>query len=242
MVIFSKYNPYFSFCRENKKEVVMRNREQFFNKVRGLMVERLRKRGIKDERVLNAMRMIPRHRFMKVGYGKNPYDDHAQPIDCGQTISQPYIVALMTEAMELKGEEKVLEVGTGSGYQTAILAELANHVFSIEVIEKLAKDAEELLRELSYLNVKIKVDDGFWGWKEFSPYDAIIVTCGTKTIPKPLLEQLRVGGRMVVPLGIQSNQKLIKLWKKTSSILEMKELCSCSFVPMRRHLKRGEIP
>jgi protein-L-isoaspartate(D-aspartate) O-methyltransferase len=209
------------------------DREQFFDKVRGLMVERLRKRGIKDERVLNAMRMIPRHSFMKVGYGKIPYEDHAQPIDCGQTIPQPYMVALMTEAMELRGKEKVLEIGTGSGYQTAILAKLVSFVFSVEIFEKLAKDAEKRLRELSFVNVRIKVDDGFWGWKEFSPYDAIIVTCSTKKIPKPLLEQLKIGGRMVLPLGIYSKQRLIKLWKKKDS-LEVKELCSCSFVPMRR--------
>ena len=180
------------------------------------MVEtQIKARGIKDSRVINAMLKVPRHLFVDEALQEQAYGDYPLPIGEGQTISQPYIVALMTEALELKGTERVLEIGTGSGYQTAILAELALWVYTIERFYKLSKRAQKILLEvLGYKNISFKVGDGSLGWKEAAPFDAIIITAATPEIPKPLIDQLAEGGRIVAPVGSEYSQTLIKGIKK----------------------------
>ncbi|MCC6048342.1 MAG: protein-L-isoaspartate(D-aspartate) O-methyltransferase [Thermodesulfobacterium sp.] len=171
-------------------------------------------RGINDERVLKAMLKVPRHLFVDEALRDQAYGDFPLPIGEGQTISQPYIVALMTEALELKGNERVLEIGTGSGYQTAILAELALWVYTIERFPTLLERAKKVLKELGYKNISFKLDDGTLGWKEAAPFDAIIVTAASPDIPPPLVEQLAEGGRIVIPIGDEFSQTLIKGVKK----------------------------
>jgi protein-L-isoaspartate(D-aspartate) O-methyltransferase len=203
-----------------------------FPRVRLKMVEeQLISRGVKDPRVIAAMQKIPRHLFVEEALQNQAYTDHPLPIGEKQTISQPYIVALMTEALELKGTEKVLEIGAGSGYQTAILAELAQKVFSIERIRSLAIKARKLLFELGYFNVEIKIFDGTYGWVEEGPFDAIIVTAGGPEIPQPLLDQLGVGGRLVIPVGDAYVQDLIRLRKKEDGI-HKEDLGGCRFVKL----------
>jgi protein-L-isoaspartate(D-aspartate) O-methyltransferase len=204
-------------------------------KQRMKMVEsQIRARGIRDPRVLKAMEKVLRHLFVNEALRDQAYNDNPLPIDGGQTISQPYIVALMTEAMELKGNEKVLEIGAGSGYQTAILAELAEHVFSIDRIASLASGARRLLESLNYFNVAIRVGDGTYGWREEAPFDAIIVTAGAPNIPKTLLEQLAVGGRLVIPIGGRHSQVLIKLTRLSEDLNDVKkeDLGGCRFVDL----------
>ena len=202
-----------------------------FKAMREKMIEtQIKGRGVKDERVLSAMLKVERHRFVPKSQEAQAYADQPLPIGEGQTISQPYIVALMTELLDLRGEEKVLEVGTGSGYQAAILAELAREVYSIEIIETLASSAKNLLLELGYRNIQVKAGDGYLGWPENGPFDAIIVTCAPDHIPKPLLEQLKEGGRMVVPVGIHS-QELKKIVKRSGKI-ETIDVIPVIFVPM----------
>jgi protein-L-isoaspartate(D-aspartate) O-methyltransferase len=179
------------------------------------MVEtQIKARGLKDERVLKAMLKVPRHLFVDEALRDQAYGDFPLPIGEGQTISQPYIVALMTEALELKGIERVLEIGTGSGYQTAILAELALWVYTIERFPTLLERAKKVLKELGYKNISFKLDDGTLGWKEAATFDAIIVTAASPDIPPPLVEQLAEGGRMVIPIGDEFSQTLIKGVKK----------------------------
>ncbi len=177
-------------------------------------------RGIKDPRVIEAMRKVPRHRFVEEALYSQAYSDYPLPIGERQTISQPYIVALMTEAMELKGTERVLEIGTGSGYQAAILAELAYKVYSIERINKLVIRARCTLDELGYRNVIVKFADGTLGWKEESPFDAIIVTAGSPLVPVPLIDQLASPGRLVIPVGDRYSQSLIRISKEGETIQE----------------------
>jgi protein-L-isoaspartate(D-aspartate) O-methyltransferase len=203
-----------------------------FPRVRLKMVEeQLISRGVKDPRVIAAMKKIPRHLFVEEALQNQAYTDHPLPIGEKQTISQPYIVALMTEALELKGTEKILEIGAGSGYQTAVLAELAQKVFSIERIRSLAIKARKLLFELGYFNVEIKIFDGTYGWVEESPFDAIIVTAGGPDIPQPLLDQLAMGGRLVIPVGDAYVQDLIRLRKKEDGI-HKEDLGGCRFVKL----------
>ncbi len=199
------------------------------------MVEgQLRARGIVDPRVLKAMEKIPRHLFIDEGLAEQAYNDNPLPIDSRQTISQPYIVALMSEAMELTGKEKVLEIGAGSGYQTAILAELAERVFTIERIAALATRARKVLESLNYYNVAVRVGDGTYGWREESPFSAIMVTAGAPRIPKLLIEQLVVGGRMVIPVGNRSSQILLKLTRLSQDPEDLKQedLGGCRFVDL----------
>lgn len=198
---------------------------------RRMVEEQLKSRGITDEKVLAAMNKVPRHFFVAKGLEGQAYSDRALPIDEGQTISQPYMVALMTVCLELKGGEKVLDVGTGSGYQTAMLAELAGRIFSIERIDKLAVKAKKALDELGYQNVVIRVGDGTLGWKQFAPYDRIIVSAGSPAIPAPLEEQLADGGILVVPVGDNVSQKLMVV-KKTGSRTRVTTSCACTFVPL----------
>ena len=195
-------------------------------------------RGIKDKNVLRAMGKIQRHLFIEEALIGEAYSDHPLPIGHKQTISQPYIVALMTEALELTGQERVLEIGTGSGYQTAILAELAEKVYTIERIRPLMEKAHRLLAELGYANVIMKAFDGTLGWREYQPFDAIIVTAGAPEIPKPLLEQLTDGGRMIVPIGGRFSQKLVRVIRTPSEVVT-EDLMGVRFVPLVGGDERG---
>lgn len=204
-----------------------------YAKQRKKMVDsQIRSRGVRDERVMRAMEKIPRHLFIDEGLIDQAYNDNPLPIGEKQTISQPYIVALMTEALELKGREKVLELGTGSGYEAAILAELADRVFTIERIASLAQKARKLLESLNYYNVVIRVGDGTYGWREESPFDAIAVSAGSPSIPRMLVEQLAIGGRLVIPVGSRYSQSLIKLTRLSENPDDVKreDLGGCRFV------------
>jgi protein-L-isoaspartate(D-aspartate) O-methyltransferase len=204
---------------------------QDFKKLREKMVRfQIEDRGVRDKAVLEVMRKVERHRFVPILLQYLAYEDNPLPIGEGQTISQPYIVALMTELLQLKGNDKVLEIGTGSGYQAAILAELAKEVYSIEILPALARRAEQLLREMGYKNIKVKCGDGYLGWPEFAPFDAIIVTCAPDAIPEALIDQLAEGGRLVIPVG-EFYQEL-KLLVKTKGKVEEKSIIPVSFVPM----------
>lgn len=202
-----------------------------FKTMREKMVEtQIKARGVKDSRVLSSMLKVERHLFVPKELQLSAYTDQPLPIGEGQTISQPYIVALMTELLELKGGEKVLEIGTGSGYQAAILAELVKEIYTIEIIETLATSAKKLLLQLGYQNITVKAGDGYLGWPEFAPFDAIIVTAAPDHIPKPLLEQLKEGGRMVVPVGTYS--QVLKKIVKRSGRIETSDIIPVVFVPM----------
>jgi protein-L-isoaspartate(D-aspartate) O-methyltransferase len=203
-----------------------------FKELREYMVKtQLIPRGITDERVLEAMRRVPRHLFMPEPIRQRAYDDMALSIGEGQTISQPYMVAVMTELLELKGDEKVLEIGTGSGYQAAVLAELTKDVYTVERIAELAEKAKEKFLSLKYETIHVKLSDGTLGWPEEAPFDRIIITAGTPQLPDPLLEQLAVGGIIVGPVGDRTSQQLIKLRKKKDK-LEEEYHTSCIFVPL----------
>jgi len=225
-------------CSEGKRVSELVSREDF-KAMRERMVEtQIKARGVKDTRVLSAMLKVERHRFVSKEYQNSAYSDQPLPIGEGQTISQPYIVALMTELLELNGGEKVLEVGTGSGYQAAVLAELAKEVYTIEIIETLASSAKKVLLELAYQNITAKAGDGYLGWPEAAPFDAIIVTCAPDHIPNPLLEQLKEGGRMVLPVGTYS-QELLKLIKRSGKI-ETLHVTPVIFVPMTGEGVKGK--
>ena len=197
---------------------------------RNRMVEsQLISRGIKDARVLDTMRKLPRHRFVEEALVSQAYNDHPLPIGEKQTISQPYMVALMTEALELQGPERVLEIGTGSGYQTAILAELAEKIYSIERLRALSARAQRILDDLGYFNVVLKVGDGTVGLKEEAPFDAIMVTAGSPDVPQPLVDQLAMGGRLVVPVGDRYTQALMKIVRVKEGISKT-DLGGCRFV------------
>lgn len=188
-------------------------------------------RGIDDQNVLRVMGKIHRHLFIEEALEGEAYNDHPLPIGHKQTISQPYIVALMTQALELTGDERTLELGTGSGYQTAILAELSRTVYTVERIRPLLETAKEILDALGYVNILYKIDDGTLGWKDFAPYDAVIVTAGAPKIPDPLLEQLAEGGRMIIPIGNRFSQELIKVVKVKNTFKE-ESLGGCRFVDL----------
>lgn len=206
-----------------------------YKKQRARMVEtQIRARQIRDDRVLKVMETVPRHLFVDEGLINQAYSDNPLPIGERQTISQPYIVALMTEALELKGRERILEIGTGSGYQTAVLAKLADRVFSIERVAVLATRARKILDRLNCYNVAIRVGDGSYGWKEEAPFDAIITTAAAPQVPQYLLEQLVPGGRLVVPVGGREVQTLYKLTRSLENPAEMKkeDLGGCRFVSL----------
>jgi protein-L-isoaspartate(D-aspartate) O-methyltransferase len=208
--------------------------EKELEKARIEMVELIKSRGIKDEKVLKAMLKVPRHLFVDKSLWESAYGDHPLPIGYGQTISQPYIVALMTSALKLKGDEKVLEIGTGSGYQAAILAEITKKVYTVEIIKDLAEKAKERLRTLGYTYVKVKWDDGYNGWEEYAPYDAIIVTCAPDHVPPPLIQQLKDGGRMVIPVGPPGMYQTLWLIEKIEGKLKFTDLGGVLFVPLVR--------
>jgi len=198
--------------------------------------QQLKQRGIKDERVLAAMGKVPREEFVPADARSDAYKDGPLPIGYDQTISQPYVVAFMTEQLQLKPNDRVLEIGSGSGYQTAILAKLVSDVYTIEIVEPLAKSAETTLRRLGYKNVHIKVGDGYGGWPEVAPFDAIVVTCAPEKVPQPLVDQLKDGGRMVIPVGGRFAQQLYRLEKKNGELKESATL-PVRFVPMLREKK-----
>lgn len=198
------------------------------------MVERqIEARGVRDKNVLQAMLDVERHLFVPSSYRSSAYGDHPLPIGDGQTISQPYIVALMTESLGLDGSDKVLEIGTGSGYQAAVLGEICDSVFSIEIFESLFNRSSELLKELGYTNIYLKQGDGYLGWEEYAPFDAIIVTCAPTHIPPALEEQLAEGGRMIIPTGNEYYQELV-LIRKSKGKLKREESIPVRFVPMIR--------
>ena len=193
------------------------------------LISKLREKGIADERVLDAFRKVPRHLF--VDSAMQAYDDNALPIGHGQTISQPYIVALMTEHLELEKDQKILEIGTGSGFQAAILAQFSKRVFTVERHRELGEKARLRLREMGYANINFKIGDGTCGWPQWSPFDRIIVTAGAPVAPETLAEQLAVGGIMIVPTGDRAEQELT-VYRKTVSGLESKSVERVVFVPL----------
>jgi protein-L-isoaspartate(D-aspartate) O-methyltransferase len=204
-----------------------------FEKRRYEMVERdIRAMGVGDRRVLDAMLRTPRHLFVDKALWSQAYNNHPLPIAEGQTISQPYVVALMTEAVNLKGNERVLEVGTGSGYQAAILAELVKEVFSMEIRKGLYGEAAERLRRLGYKNIWIKHGDGYFGWETYAPFDVIMVTASANHIPPPLIAQLKDGGRLIIPLGSTVFHQTLTLVKKEHGQLTVQDLGGVIFVPM----------
>jgi protein-L-isoaspartate(D-aspartate) O-methyltransferase len=196
-----------------------------------MVEQQLRARGIRDERVLEAFRTVPRHLFVDPGLRDSAYGDQALPIGHAQTNSQPYMVALMTEALRPSGEHKVLEIGTGSGYQAAILSMLVRTVFTIERIGPLAQRAQQILGSLGIRNVIQRMGDGSTGWKQFGPYDGIVVTAGAPKLPDSLPAQLALGGRLVIPIGTGANQTL-RIFERTASGLQEEESCLCAFVPL----------
>lgn len=211
-------------------------RDRYEELRRRMVEEQIIRRGIRDKRVIEAMLKVPRHLFVPEDMREYAYDDSPLPIGRGQTISQPYIVALMTELLAIGPDSKVLEIGTGSGYQTAILAEIAGEVYTVEIIEELHRRAVELLRSLGYANVHAKCDDGYFGWEEHAPYDGIMVTAAPRRIPEPLVEQLKIGGRMVIPVG-DLYQDLI-LVKKTEKGTIQQAITGVRFVPMTGEAER----
>jgi protein-L-isoaspartate(D-aspartate) O-methyltransferase len=195
-----------------------------------MVEEQIRARGVKDERLLQALSRVPRHLFVPAELRAFAYGDEPLPIGEGQTISQPYIVAYMTETLELKGEEKVLEVGTGSGYQAAILAELGREVYTVELVAGLSARAQALLESLGYTNIRFRVSDGSLGWEEYAPYDAVMVTAAAAAVPKKLTEQLALGGRMIIPVG-SGFQELVLIVRGRRG-LKTKTLLPVRFVPL----------
>lgn len=209
----------------------MKNAKKTYTEERESMVStQIKSRGIKDVNVLEAMEKVPRHLFVPENMRKLAYNDEPLPIGNGQTISQPYIVAYMTEVLQLSIEEKVLEVGTGSGYQAAVLAEIAKEVFTVEIIDGLSKNAQEVLQEEGYTNIHFRVGDGSYGWEENAPYDAIMVTAAPSEVPKALQDQLKIGGRMIVPVG-DAFQELVLIVREKRKF-KKKKLLPVRFVPL----------
>jgi protein-L-isoaspartate(D-aspartate) O-methyltransferase len=198
---------------------------------RRMVQVQLRERGIHDPHVLRIMEAMPRHLFVDDALEAKAYSDSALPIGASQTISQPYMVALMTQALELTGEEKVLEIGTGSGYQTAILAELSDRVFTVERIPAVGVSARDRLTRMGYTNVVFRVADGSVGWREMAPFDRVLIAAGAPRAPAFLAEQLREGGIAVMPIGMGENQMLVKA-VRTGAGWQSRELCGCAFVPL----------
>jgi len=204
-----------------------------FQTMRQTMVERdLKGRGISDQRLLAAMGRVPRHLYVAEGLQAQAYADHPLPIAEGQTISQPYVVAMMTETLRLQPSDRVLEIGTGSGYQAAVLAELVREVFTMEIRKPLAETAEQRLRDLGYRNVRVRYGDGYYGWEDAAPFDAIMVTAAANHIPPPLLKQLKDGGRLILPLGSTVFSQTLTLLTKTGGRFQTEQLGAVAFVPM----------
>lgn len=200
---------------------------------RQVMVENdIKGRGIKDKKVLDVMGRIPRHLFVDENLKNRAYADYPLPIGEGQTISQPYVVALMTESLRLKPIDRVLEIGTGSGYQAAVLAEMVKEVYTIEIRKSLADMANKRLKYLGYKNVKVKYADGYFGWEEYAPFDAIIITAAANHIPPPLIKQLKEGGRLIIPIGSTVYHQTLTLATKKKGELDLEQIGSVVFVPL----------
>lgn len=206
--------------------------EDFRGEREAMVRDQIAARGVRDARVLDAMRQVPRHRFVPEPYRRESYADTPLPIDGGQTISQPYIVAFMTESLALRRDDRVLEIGTGSGYQAAVLACLVDEVDSIEIDPSLAEKASEALARLGYPNVRVRQGDGFFGWAERAPYDAVIVTCASRRIPPPLIDQLAEGGRLIIPVEKQPGSQVLTLIVKAGGKIRTREVLAVRFVPM----------
>ena len=206
---------------------------------RRMVAEQIRARGVHDARVLRALLAVERHRFVPAPLRAEAYTDRPLPIGSGQTISQPYVVAVMTELAGVEPGERVLEVGTGSGYQAAILAELAREVYSIEIVPELAARAAALLAELGYRNVHVETGDGYRGWPDAAPFDAIVVTAAPPSVPPPLLEQLAPGGRLVIPVG-EGEEQVLEVWEHTPAGVRVTRKFPVRFVPMTGESQRGE--
>ena len=205
-----------------------------------MVAKQIRSRGISDPNVLTSLRTVPRHAFVRPGDLRRAYSDQPLPIGLGQTISQPYIVAYMTDALKLRADFKVLEIGTGSGYQAAVCAEIVRQVYTIEILEELAKSAGQRLKKLGYRNVSVKAADGYFGWKDKGPFDAIIVTCAAGFVPPPLIEQLKPSGKMILPLGSPFGaQTLVLITRDDKGRLRSRRLLPVRFVPMLGQV-RGE--
>jgi len=222
---------FFTGCKPEQRGKEMESKGDIYASERERMVEtQIESRGVDDSLVLKAMREVPRHPFVPEGYRDLSYSDGPLPIGEGQTISQPYIVALMTELLGLKGGEKVLEIGTGSGYQAAVIAEIASEVYTIEIICPLAERAESTLNELGYENITVQCGDGYQGWKEHAPFDGIIVTAAPDHIPQPLVDQLKEGSRLVIPVGDIFQELVVCV--KTEKGLKKTNVIPVRFVPM----------
>ena len=210
--------------------------DDYIEERQNMVGSQLKSRDIIDSKVLQVMLTVPRHQFVDEHIRESAYNDYPLAIGEGQTISQPYIVALMTQLLELKGNEKVLEIGTGSGYQAAVLAEIVKEVYTVEIYESLSKKSEKLLKDLGYKNIHFKISDGYFGWEEYAPYDAIIVTCAPDYVPPHLLQQIRDdGGRIVIPVGgIWMAQTLMKI-EKIRGEVKSKGIIGVRFVPMIGH-------
>lgn len=210
--------------------------DDYIEKRQSMVLNQLRSRDIVDSEVLQAMLTVPRHQFVDERIQESAYNDYPLAIGEGQTISQPYIVALMTQLLELKGGERVLEIGTGSGYQAAVLAEIVEEVYTVEIYESLSKKSEKLIKDLGYRNIHFKIGDGYYGWEEYAPYDAIIVTCAPDYVPPHLLQQIRDdGGRIVIPVGgIWMVQTLMKI-EKIRGEVKSTGIIGVRFVPMIGH-------
>ncbi len=234
MILFALFYITFFFT-----SLPLKSEEDPYALLRKRMVERqLAARDITDPLVLEVMGKVPRHLFVRPIDRNFAYSDHALLIEEEQTISQPYIVALMTQHLGVKKGDKVLEVGTGSGYQAAVLAHLADQVYSIEIKEALAKRSSKILKDLNHINVNVKVGDGYLGWEEHAPFDAIIVTCAANRIPPPLLEQLKEGGRLVIPLESTSYYQILTLVTKKNGKPVVKRITEVRFVPMTGKIKK----
>jgi len=213
-------------AKSNKTEVswdILARKDMVYSQIKG--------RGIDDERLIDAMLEVERHRFVPKTLEKLAYADHPLPIGEGQTISQPYIVALMTDELKLKATDRVLEIGTGSGYQAAILSLLVKEVYTIEIIGSLADSAAQRLASLGYENIHVRHGDGFLGWPEEAPFDAVIITCAPPELPEPLIQQLSEGGRLIVPLG--DDFQMLTVYTKVAGVLEEREITPVRFVPMK---------
>jgi protein-L-isoaspartate(D-aspartate) O-methyltransferase len=210
-----------------------------FKEARARMIAKdLKGRDISDQRVLSAMEKVKRHLFVSKDLWNVAYNDYPLSIEEGQTISQPYIVALMTQWLRLKPTDKVLEIGTGSGYQAAVLAELVDKVYSIEIKKGLAEKSSARLKELGYHNIKVKQGDGYFGWPEYAPFDAVIVTCAPDNIPPPLTKQLKEGGRLIIPVGKTSLYQTLTLATKVKGKLQIEHISGVRFVPMTGEAER----
>ncbi len=213
--------------------------DPYLSKRRTMVEQDIKGRGVTDRKVLDVLLKVPRHLFVDDSMRSMAYEDHPLPIGEGQTISQPYVVALMTEALRLKPADRVLEIGTGSGYQAAVLAEIVKEVYTIEIRKSLAEKASDRLRSLGYTNVKVKYADGYFGWEEYAPFDAIIITASANHIPPPLIKQLRDGGRLIVPLGSTVYYQMLTLVTRKGKDLDVEQMAPVAFVPMTGEARKG---